>query len=219
MIKKGKITLLILVPLILVLIFVEIKLINGSTKTNGKESDVLPENASVDLTQINFGGKNLMADAIYIDGCKTIDELVQNADVIVKGKAGEIISERLAGVLISFEVEDVAKSEVEIGSSLTIIQIKDSNQLKTGETYVLALGEDNDESTYHVIGGYQGIFSAIDEKIYNKDEKLKIEIQQALSDNIVSSITDENASANSPLDKLSNYFSGLVKPSLSYDGS
>lgn len=167
-----------------------------------KEADSKTNQSPIDLSQIKERGN---VSVTYVGGCDTLDELAQNAEVIVKGTAGKIISDKLMGVFISFNIENTIKGDIDKDNKLTVIQLKDGNELVEGETYVLALGKDYEEDTYHVIGGYQGIFSIENNEIYCKEPKYQDELKKISK--------DENTTSKPKLDILGESFSNRIKDS------
>ena len=165
-----------------------------------QSNDSLIDNNPIDLTQMKPVGN---ISATYVDGCDTLDELAQKAEVIVKGTAGKVISDKQMGVLITVNIENTIKGDIRNKSKLSLLQMKDGNELIEGETYVLALGKDYEEGTYHVIGGYQGIFSMVDNEIYCNESKYLDELKKIMK--------EENRTAKSKLDLLCDSFSCRIK--------
>jgi hypothetical protein len=143
-------------------------------------------------------------DAIYIDGSESLDEMLQKADIIVKGTVNEVEEERLFGIFFSFDIEQVIKGDYKKDDTITVLTSKGKEQLEVGETYVLVLDHDSyyDEDTFHVMAGGQGRFSLEGEKIKYKEIKFKDDIDKIMSDNSNKDL--------SPLDKLCNDFTTRV---------
>jgi hypothetical protein len=196
---KMKITMLTSLALIIALSFVAFKFNSiQQEKGDSQKKDAL----TIDTTKLN---PNVETSASYIDGSENLDEMLQNADIIVKGTASKIEEERQLGILFSFDIEKVIKGNYKNNDTITVLTLKGEDQLNVGQNYVLALDHDNyyDENTYHIMSGYQGLFSLKDKNVKYKETKFKNDIDQIMS--------DENNTDLSPLDTLFNGFSDRIK--------
>jgi hypothetical protein len=171
-----------------------------------KEDDQITasNNQTIDITQINLTD-DVKVQASYIGKSENLDEMLKNSDVIVKGIASKIADEKQMGIFFSFDIEKVIKGDYKKDDSIIVLTLKGDDQLTVGETYVLALENDSyyDEDTYHIMSGYQRLFSLEGENIKNKESKFNNDIDQ-----IISNETDTDLPL---LDKLCNEFTNRIK--------
>ena len=95
------------------------------------------------------------ADALYVRGYETMDELMEAAALIVRATpvSTEFESDFAVCLLL-----DVAESSIEGIETIHLRQVKDEYQLDIGEEVVLALEPDAGEGYYHIPGGGDGLF-------------------------------------------------------------
>lgn len=195
-----------------IVLFLGVSQLNhGSNKSTDNSNNSDNESSATNNTLIDFSRSYSVDDDIeaevfasYADGYYTIDDLIESADVIVKGTVSSVKEERKAGVFFSFEIKSVIKGDYKSKDTITVLTLKDQSILKEGESYILALELDSfyEETTYHVLGGYQGNFSMEGNKIKAADSKFDKEIEEI--------IAGEEDSSLLPLDKLSNGLSKRV---------
>jgi hypothetical protein len=198
---KGLLIMGISSAVIILLSFVSLKCISDN---NEKEDYQTADSnqQTIDISKLDLNG---YFNTSYTDGSESLDEMLQNADIIVKGVASKIVDEKQLGIFFSFDIEKVVKGNYKSKDMITVLTLKGGDQLTVGETYVLALGHDSyyDENTYHIMGGSQGLFSLDDKNIYFKEAKFKDDLDLIM--------LDENNMDLSPLDTLCNGFGSRIK--------
>lgn len=141
---------------------------NNSNGTN----DILEE------PNIQYNIPNTVS-ALYINTVDTIDQLIDEAQIIIMG---EVINQREheAGLSIISEVKvkEIYLGEVE-NDVIEVLQLKGENVVKDDKAYVLALKRQGDiYNQYFVLGGTQGIFEIHDNKLEVLDTILKDDMEK-----------------------------------------
>lgn len=196
----------------IVLLFGVSKLNQASNKiVENNESALNKESSNRNRSMIDFSrsmpanGAIVNLNPTYVDNYDTINDIIKNSDVIVMGSATGVKEERKLGIFFTFDIKKVIKGDYTDSDTITVLTINDKYQLTKGSSYILALKHDSyyDDTTYHILGGYQGEFSLEGDKITAEKSEFQQEIDEIM--------LEEPDSTLSPLEKLSNGLSNRVK--------
>lgn len=181
-------------------------IVENNTGTPKKESSV-KNNSVLDFSRSRPANEDVKVNVFssYSDNYNNISDLIKNADVIVKGSVTGVKEERKAGIFFNFDIKKTIKGDYTNSDTITVLTLKDNSQLTEGKSYILALKLDSyyEDTTYHIIGGYQGEFSLEGDKIAAEKPEFQKEIEEIM--------LKEADSTLSPLDKLSNGLTNRVK--------
>ncbi len=93
--------------------------------------------------------------ALYVDSYDTIDELMEAAVLVVRATPTQVESESKVGICWVLDVAESSQPGVE---TIRLRQMKDEYQLELGQEVVLALGQEDGDSDYYILGGGCGLF-------------------------------------------------------------
>ena len=117
---------------------------SAAGQDGGVDLDILME-------QIGDGPACVMYDKSY----NTIDELMEDATLVVRATPTQVELESKVGICW---VMDVAESSQPGLETIRLRQLKDEYLLTMGQEVLLALKQEEDEGYYHIPGGGCGLF-------------------------------------------------------------
>jgi hypothetical protein len=123
-------------------------------------------------------GPGAFVSGSYSDGVLNIKDLKKNADLIVIGTA---ISEHASsdiGIATKFRVTKSFKGKQQ--SEIIIYQLRDGSELVPGTDYYLFLRKqlDDQENSYYISGGIQGLFDIKDQKISAREHLMRTSMNE-----------------------------------------
>lgn len=180
-------------------------------KTDAAEKSVgtiQPDSTTTDKPSLAAIEKSSDVCALYIDGEKSIEELAESSDLIVRAKVYSQYEYNGISTISEVEISDCIKGSPE--EKIQILQLNDDHVLTEDNEYILILGKqkrntyyNKDGNTYYIKGGTQGIFLIEDDKVSVKDSDM-----DASFADIKSEKASEDA-GKSDADILTDYLKGL----------
>ena len=170
-------------------------------KTDAAENRVgtiQPDSTSTDKPLLAAIEKSSHVDALYIDGEKSIEELAEKSDLIVRAKVYSQYEYNGISTISEVEISDCIKGSPE--EKIQILQLNDDHVLTEDNEYILILGKQK-RNTYYIKGGTQGIFLIEDDKVSAIDKYMKAGLADIKS--------EKENSNKSDADILTDYLKGL----------
>ena len=113
------------------------------------------QDGGVDLDILMERTSDARGFCLYMDGYDTIDELMEDATLVVRATPTQVEGESPVGICW---VMDVAESSQPGLETIQLRQMKDEYLLTMGQEVVLALGQGDGDSDYYILGGGCGLF-------------------------------------------------------------
>lgn len=115
-------------------------------------------NTGIDISSLfaeHEEGTQVLISGSHSDGYNTFKELIDNADLIVRGTVENVTQKSELAVSTTFKINDYIK-----GDAQETIEIQElvSDHLIVGESYLLTLKPSYLENSYYIMGGYEGAF-------------------------------------------------------------
>ncbi|REE86415.1 hypothetical protein A8990_11023 [Paenibacillus taihuensis] len=128
----------------------------------------------------NDDGPGAFAQGSFSDGVLDIKDLKRSADLIVFGAAVSEQASSDVGVATTFKVTKSFKGKSP--EEIIIYQLKDGNELVSGEGYYLFLRKqtDDQENTYYISGGIQGLFDKKDQKVSAREHLMRSSMKELI---------------------------------------
>lgn len=117
-----------------------------------------PLDTGIDISSLASGheeGTQVLTSASYADGYNSFKELIDNADLIVRGTVENVTQKSELAVSTTFKIDEYIKGDSQ--ASIEIMELV-SDHLVVGESYLLTLKPSYLENSYYIMGGNEGAF-------------------------------------------------------------
>ncbi|WP_455717227.1 hypothetical protein [Anaerosporobacter sp.] len=133
------------------------------------------------LTTNQEEGTQLQVSASYADSYDNFDELIANADLIVKGTVENVTQKNELAVSVTFRIDERLEGASE--DTIEIMQLV-SDHLTLGESYLLTLKPSYIENSYYIMGGYQGAFIDDNQSYTALDPNFQEDVDLSVNDEL-----------------------------------
>ncbi len=125
--------------------------------TGTADNENLQNQSDFDLLESlqKFDSDNTHIEGCYLDGYRTINELMAISPLVVRATPVSVESESPVAVCLVLEVAEASQPGVK---TIRLRQLKDGYMLRLGEEVVLAVQPDSGEGYYNIPGGGCGLF-------------------------------------------------------------
>lgn len=135
-----------------------------------------------DVTVINKIPESIKAGASYSDRYNNLEELIENADMVLRGRVTKQYNHE-SGFSTITELNPTITYTGNSNSIIKVLQLKSEIQLELDKEYVLFLNQQGDsQDLYYIIGyGKQGIIEVAGDHLIVMDEIIKESISTELN--------------------------------------
>lgn len=145
-------------------------------------------NTGIDISSLAASheeGTQVLITTSYADGYNTFKELIDNADLIVRGTVENVTQVSELAVSTTFKIDDYIK-----GDSQETIEIMElvADHLVVGESYLLTLKPSYLENSYYIMGGYQGIFTYDNQSYTARDSTFQQDVDLSINNELSTGI-------------------------------